>query len=257
MASYQVVVLELITKDVWAEVWLNGTPALRFPTGEQVRIQQKANPWIVEGPNWIQARLGYPREQDGLGPKPTYEFRVFEVEWGNPDGERKILAIFDWDPEGHPIEEPGLRMVYEQQFSPEQTHGRWSWEDATPYQDGDRPKIESLAGDLHQAFARQDVPTITGMMTTKLSELGRGLDLPAAEMTQNTGEALEAGFEQDDWVLGPFDPAELVVEPTAGGKLVNVFGPDGGPPVRATMSGEVVEVGMTVSHLAQGWTIVR
>lgn len=257
MTDYKIIVLEVACGGLWAETLLNGAPVVRVVDGARKMIQAKGNPWVVEGPNWLQARLGFPQGQDSVGAGAEFRLLAFEIEHGDPAAVRDVLTSYEWDAEDQPIEEPGLQLVLERQIAPTQTHGRWAWEDAAPYRDGDRPAVEALVQQVHQALSNRDLATMQGLMALKHEELARGLDVSAAELEQDSAEGLQTAFTEDDWLVAPLDPTLLVLEPTAGGRLVNVYGPQMSAPVRASVFQEALDVKMTVSHLAQGWTIVR
>lgn len=257
MAPYKIIVIEVATAGLWSEALLNGVPVVRIRDGAQRVIQAKGNPWVIEGVNWLQVRLGFPAEQDGVGAGAELDVAAFEIEHGNPAAVPAPLATWSWDPDELPIEEPGLHMALERQIAPQQTHGRWRWEDAEPFDAADRPAVEALARQLHEALERRDVAEVNRLMAIKHDELGRGLDVPPAELEQDSAAGLQAAFAADDWRLEPLGAERLVLEPTASGRLVNVFGPEGGAPIRATVFDEPLDVKMTVSHLADGWSIVR
>ncbi len=257
MADYRLVVLELSCQGLWAQALVNGAAVIQVDDGTQQVIQTKANPWVIEGANQLQARLGWPRNANGLGQGASYRLRAFEIEHGDAQAIPQPLAEYHWDPANTPLDAPGLEAVFEQTIAPQQTHGRWAWQDAVAYTPADRSQIEATVGQLREQLVNKDLPAVSLAHAVKHEEMARALDVPVASMADDFREGLELVFAASDFSVGPLDPAALVLEPGADGRLVDIYGPQGEAPLRLTADGEQIGVRLTVSQLERGWTIVR
>lgn len=256
--AYLIYVLEVESADAVADVRLNGASVFSEPLGASRFLQTKLNPYLVPGDNEIEVVLGRPPPpppESPPAPAPSFRVRAFRAEWG-VEGPDEDLGAFTYagDP---PLPERGRVTVARLPFDAGAAHGRWSFQDAHPFDPADRPEIERLVGAAHAALIARDANAFLALTKTKREELARALDTPATELMSDERAYLQTYFAAPDWKAAPLDPAALVLTPTAGGRLVQVTDAAGRPPLRGTGAGRPLAVSVTVSKLADGYHIVR
>jgi hypothetical protein len=255
MSPYRVVAAEVRAEGVAFELRLNGATCYRDRGGEAADHVAKLNPWVVDGENVFAVTVALPpgASPDGGG---RLMVRVLEAEHGYEPGPEALLLEWIWDPRAAPAEVAPV-VVVERPLRFAQSHGRWQWQDAAAYGDAERPLVEALVGEVHAAVARRDLDRLADLYAVSDAELDRALDLPPGfQLVARTTGWLET-LSQDDLAVEPLDPAALVLVPRAGGRLVDVLGPDGGPPVRATGGGRRLDLDLTVSRVGDGYGVVR
>jgi hypothetical protein len=256
--AYLIYVLEVESADAVADVRLNGASVFSEPLGAARFLQTKLNPYLVPGDNEIDVVLGRPPPPPpGALPKPAPSFRLraFRAEWG-VEGPDEELGAFTYANEP-PLPDQGRVTVAKLPFDAGAAHGRWAFQDARPFDPADRPEIERLLGAAHGALVARDASSFLALTKTKRQELAEALDTPASELMSDERAYLQSYFNAPDWDVAPLDPAALVLTPTAGGRLVQVTDAAGRPPLRGTGAGRPLAVSVTVSHLKDGYHIVR
>ncbi len=251
-------VIEVFCAGVRAHVAFNGWHAYRtFEPGRRV-AQQKINPWMFEGKNELEVSLGL-FEEGATAPAPSFELKLYKVEHGKRTSDDDVMVHYRYTPdEAPPLARDALVTVFSHELSIGRAFGRWGWQDARPYMPSDRADVEALVAAFHDALARADVAAAIGMLRIKLDELSLALDIERAELGAGQAEYLATWLAAPDWRMEPLDPARLVLESTAGGRLLDVKGPGrtaplvghGGPIGR-------FEYELTVSRIGSSWQIVR
>ncbi len=256
MTPYLIYALEVQCSGLAVEVLLNGAPVYAEPWGATRFTQMKLNPWIVDGPNQLEVRLGPPpgqKVESGAG----FKTLVIKGEHGKEPGPDANIVAFQWSDAEQPLAPEGMTAVYARPVPIDEGHGRWAWQDATPFTEADRDDIAALVLALHGALAARDAGTVTAYVRVKTEEYARALDVPAAELDADLRETLENRFKADDWQMDPIDPAALELRPSTDGRLVKVTDAGQRPPLRGQGEGQPYAMELTVSKLAHGWTVVR
>ena len=259
--AYLIYVLEVQSEGLAAEILLNGASAFHEPLGAARFLQTKLNPYLVAGENRLEVVLGPPPPPPDGEPAPAgarsraFKLRAFRAEWG-VEGPDEVLAEFTYagDPE---LPEQGRVSVIELPFDAGAAHGRWAFQDARPFSPADRAAVVRVVLDAHAALAARDAAGLGALTSTKRDELARALDTPADELATDERAYLQGFFQAHDWEAAPIDADAMVLAPTAGGRLVQVTDASGRPPLRGAGGGKVLAISVTVSHLADGWRIVR
>ncbi|MBI4951188.1 MAG: hypothetical protein HY908_04085 [Myxococcales bacterium] len=264
--TYALVVLQLSSQDLALEAYLNGVRVAQKLEGKPRIGQTKLNPWVVEGGNRLELFVGVPAEHEGLAADARCELTLFEVPWGERDAVPSPHAHFVWQrgPEPPPrvtkdwaLGAPQEASVFRAVVSPRQTHGRWAWQDGRPFDKSDRTEVRALCMRVSDALVRRDADAMAELFAVKEAELARALDVPAADLAARSRAALEGSFADPSFGVTRAPPRRLLFLPRAGGRLLEVRGDDGGPPVAVSAFGATVPVDLTLSHLERGWTIVR
>jgi hypothetical protein len=256
MGTYLIYALEVQCQGLLVQVLLNGAAVFEEPAGNRRFAQGKLNPWIVDGPNQLEVLAGPPPGQE-LSKDAELKLLVIKGPHGELPGPDANAVSFTWNEEDTPLQPDQMVRVFDGPVPVDEGHGRWAWQDASPYAQVDDGDIATVVVESQQLLANRDVAGCQALLGLKTEEMSRALDVPAAEIQKDISDGLRAQFAADDWQVDPVDPTALRYAPTAGGRLVQVTDDLGRAPLRGMGGGEAFEMGMTVSHLAQGWTIIR
>lgn len=256
MGTYLIYALEVQCEALVVQVLLNGVAVFEEPRGAYRFTQLKVNPTIVDGENLLEVLAGPPPGEE-VGKDASLKVVVIKGPHGQPAGPDSNVITFDWNEGEHPLLPDQLTRVCEEPVPVDEGHGRWAWQDAAPYTPGDDGAIAGLVMQAAQLLASRDQAGYGALLAVMNEEMGRALDVPPGELQADLAAALGELFAADDWQVQPVDPARLRYSPTAGGQLVRVTDELGNPPLRGAGGGQTFETALTVSHLAQGWTIVR
>jgi hypothetical protein len=254
--NYNCYVLHILSAGLWAEVTLNGWRPYRKRQAELRAFEHALDPWLLEGENVLEARLGPLPKQD-QGDDLYFKVILCRRMPNHPPEVDDTMALFCWTPEEHPLEDGVLTPVFSHEFTMREAFGHWAWQDARPYAIQDRPEVEALVVMLHQALARRNLGTLMAALRLKQEEMSRAFALTLDRHVEGQEENLRALFAAPDWQMAPLDPAKLVIESSAGGRLVHVYHPDGEEPLRGGGSGGLFALGLTVSRIAGSWEVVR
>lgn len=260
MGTYIIVAAEFRSEGVAFEILMNGALAMTDRDAIVGHHFVKLNPWIIEGENTLSVRLALPDGATAPGGNAAFELRVVQGEHGQPPGPEGLLLEFFWSPALSPPLGPDFMDVFAGGPRPGQSHGRWSWEDATPFTPAERPDVESLVTKLHAALERRDVVAASALFEIHDAEMDRALDLPPGSHAAVFRAQLNGVFSAPDFRMEPLDAERLVLTPRSGGRLVDVRGPSGAPAVRGSGSGGPIELAFAVSRVAGGprmFSIVR
>ena len=132
---------------------------------------------------------------------------------------------------------------------------RWRWMDAPPADPGD-PAALRFVGRLAEAFFRGDADTLFAAMEPVFSE--RTQAFPA-----DTVEAFRARLTRDFATPSapgspPPDPARLVLQPAANGRLLEVVDRAGAPFLVKTLpGGDLYPLPILIGRLGPDWAVYR
>ncbi len=256
MGTYLIYALEVQCNGLLVQVLLNGAAVFEEPAAGFRFTQLKLNPWIVDGSNQLEVLAGPPPGQE-LGKDAELKLLVIKGPHGEEPGPDANVVSFTWNEADYPLEPDQIVRVLDSPLPVDEGHGRWAWQDATPYTPGDDGDIAALVTQAAQLLANRDAAGYLALLELKTEEMSRALNVPTAELRQDNSDVLGERFAADDWQVEPVDPTRLRHSPTAGGRLVRVTDDLGQPPLRGFGGGSGYETGLTVSHLSQGWAIVR
>ena len=260
MSGYTVYNLEVQAMGVAADVRLNDARVFVERKGGRRFTQKKLNPWLFDGHNEIAARLDWPEGVTPTGDAPAGGFRMAVIrmregqDWPEDDD---WLLRFEWKPGEPAMGSEGLTEVIRAPLALGPVHGRWSWQDATPYEPSQRGEVVALVSALHAALAARDGDGFVGLLGVRNAEVARALGGEAHELEGDLRAQLATLFAADDFRVARLDAEGLLVEPSAGGRLVDVSAPDGAPAIVTTGGDAELELGLTLSRLAQGFAVVR
>ncbi len=256
MGTYLIYALEVQCNGLLVQVLLNGVAVFEEAAAGFRFTQLKLNPWIVDGPNQLEVLTGPPPGQE-LGKDAELKLLVIKGPHGQEPGPDADVVSFTWNEADAPLESDQIVRVLDSPVPVDEGHGRWAWQDASPYAQGDEGDMAALVQQAGQVLASRDSAGYLALLALKTEEMSRALNVPAAELQKDISDVLRERFAADDWQVEPVDPAALRYAPTAGGRLVRITDDLGRPPLRGMGGGQAFETSMTVSHLAQGWTVVR
>jgi hypothetical protein len=257
MGTYLIVAAQFRSEGVSFEILINGALAYEGRSAAIAHHFAKLNPWLTDGENVFSVRLALPEGATDLGASAAFEVQVLQGEHGTEPGPEGLLFEAAWSPATPPPLGIDFVEVMAAPIRPAQTHGRWSWEDATPFTPADRPAVEALVAELHAALDRRDTAAAVGLFAICDVEMDAALDLPPGAHTETFRAQLDGLFSAPDWRMEPLDTRGLVLTPRAGGRLVDVRGPGGGPPIRGSGSGGALALTFAVSRLGEVFRIVR
>lgn len=261
--SHWIYVLDVDCEGLVAQVTLNGVDVFDEWEGRARRFQSKLNPYIVEGANNLELALTPMTDDAGEAlPVPrAITVKLLTGEHGRDPGPQGVLATFRWDEAATPVAPGELTGVWARQFTvaPERAFGRWVWQDAPaapPGQDDARALV-ALAEEVHAAMVSRDVDAMLELTAIKSQELARAVDVPAAEIDEGQRELFGELFADATWRVAPFDPTQLAALASAGGRMVRVTDPAGGPPIVAATAERPFAFGFLATRYQGRWTIVR
>ena len=256
-------VLDVACEGLVAQVTLNGVDVFNEWEGRARQFQSKLNPYVVDGSNNLELALTPMTDDEGraLEVPRAITVKLIAGEHGADPGPQGVIATFRWDEATMPVAPGELTGVWGRQFTviAERAFGRWVWQDApdTPPGEADARALVALAEQVHAAMVARDVDAMIALTTLKSYELARALDVPASEIDEGQRELFQELFSDPTWRVAPFDPSELAAVPCAGGRMVRVTDPTGGPPLVAATDERPFAFGFLATRHSGRWTIVR
>jgi hypothetical protein len=256
-------VLDVSCEGLVAQLTLNGVDVFNEWEGKPRQAQTKLNPYIFEGSNHLELALTPMTDDEGnaLPVARSMTVKLIAGEHGKEPGPQGVLATFRWDEAALPVPPGELTGVWGRQFTvpAERAYGRWIWQDAptTPPGEGDARALVALAADVHAAMVARDVEAMIALTALKTRELARALDTPIAEIDEGQRELFGELFNDPTWRVAPFDPSQLAAVPCAGGRMVRVTDPSGGPALVAATDERPFAFGFLATRFSDRWTIVR
>jgi len=256
-------VLDVACEGLVAQLTLNGVDVFTEWEGRARQVQAKLNPYIIEGANNLELALTPMTDDEGnpLTLAHALTVKLIGGEHGADPGPQGVLATFRWDEAAMPVTPGELTGVWGRQFTVpiERAFGRWVWQGApaTPPGEADARALVALAGEVHAAMAARDVDALLALTALKTAELARGLDTPVGEIEEGQRELFGELFADPTWRVAPFDPAQLAAVPCAGGRMVRVTDPSGGPALVAATDDRPFAFGFLATRHNGRWTIAR
>jgi hypothetical protein len=245
--------LEVSTAGFVADVTLNGWPAARARKAIGRTKLQLLNPWLFEGDNRLEVTLSLHEDR---GVVPAFDLTMAKHPFGEDVQDEHVLVRYRWLPALSPLQDEGPTLVFSHTMPVRSAFGRWSWQGATPFMPKDRADVEALVARVHATYARGDVDGFIDLMRVKIEELSRATgDSPDALVDQYRDYYRER-FSKPDFRVKPLEP-DLVLESSAGGRLVDVRGPFDAPTIIDGAGGEPSAVELTVSFIQGEWRVVR
>jgi hypothetical protein len=243
------------------EVYFNGWLGYRKAEPEwQERTCEalKVNPYLRAGSNVLRVLVA-PLRTPPAGTPPALQsdyldVRLYKAEHG--EQERIYLFTYRWYPELAPLAGDGLTEVVRHELHVDKAFGPWLWESARPYVAADRPDIERLMVELHDALAR-DANRFIDLLRVRLEEQARSTQRDPATVVEEQRRWIGGIASQAAWRVDPIDPKRLVMESSADGRLVEIRDHDGQPPLRASLGAVAFHFEITVSATGGRWTVVR
>ena len=260
-------VIDTFTATLAVDVRLNDWPVYHALDGVGRVARQKVNPWLLEGENRVQVRLqplddeavaALASAKEGGGLPPGFTLTFYKTEHGTSSCEEDILLYFDWTASEYPLQKDSMTQVLDHTIPFVKAFGPWTWERARPFMPADRPAVEALVAAFHGALERRDVPGLVSLLRVKLEEMARSLNQDPAQMLVKQQNYFEQFYFNDpSFRVDPLDTSQLVLESSAGGRLVAVRGPGGRAPLTGSAGPRPFDFSLTVSAVDNGWSIVR
>lgn len=269
-------ILEVRTRGLAVEARLNDIPVFTEPVGRGRLFQLKCEPYLVTGENELRVRLRLPggslvdeESRDLEEAKAPYcRARVVRLHpeaiaaADAPSTEAappREMAAWAWDPEQHPLQPGRAFEAGPWFFAAESPGGRWSWEQATPYQPAgeDPAEIRVLVEKLWKAVSFLDVDAVVHLTREKTRELAVALGVNAGELELDQASYLSSLFTSPGWGIAPLEQEAIVLEPAARGRLVEVRTVDGEAPIRGSDGKRSFIIRPMVAKIEGGWRVVR
>jgi hypothetical protein len=169
------------------------------------------------------------------------------------------LAAWVWDPDHNPLLPGRIFEAGPWFFVAESPAGRWSWEQAPPYQPSseDPAEIRVLVDRLWRAVSSLDVEAVVRLTREKTRELAVALGVNAAELELDQAGYLSSLFASPGWMIAPLEQEAIVLEPAARGRLVDVRTVDGEAPIRGGDGKRSFIIRPMVAKIEDRWRVVR
>ena len=260
MTSSFLYVVAIETKLLNFQVLLNDVP-VKALDGETVVSETNVNPWIVEGTNVVEIRLGLPSSgvpQAQADNSSSFQLRLFGGEHGRVPDQKDALIEYIWDAAAQPLGEP-MATVFTKEFQAEISFGRWRWQDspAAPLTESDKQEIVQLTRKVHRALSDKDISALTELMKLISEEMSRALDIEEDDLVMGQNQFLSSLFKSDDWRVEPLEESALVFNSVAGGRLFEVT-QAGGQPLLSGKGGDgqFIIIGLMFGRVAGAWHIL-
>lgn len=265
--AYEIVGLDVSARGLRALVLINGYPVFMPRDTAPIFGAYNINSQIIEGDNELRVRLGRANDGAELSPEDELSLELFRTPHGVERSEQSYLVRYTWDRDEQELELDGMTDVLTHRFHvpPASAFGRWAWQDAAAFTEGDRVAIETLVGRVRQALEQRDADLVTALLGASFAELALALDVRTDQLELAIREELKPYFEHDGWQVDPIDYGVVSLIPACEGRIVLVMGHQGVPILR----GRVVvpedeepplppyELELAVSNLGGTWTVVR
>lgn len=226
---------QLFARDVRAELRVNDIPVASAHPGLLVAESFPLRNVILQGANTVTLDVTQPGVTTGRGG------------WSPMAQARARVAIFT---AGQMLDETGGQQVSQllAPFTPETPNpqriasrfaspigGGWAWTRATPINPedpGTRAALDQFFAGVHAVFQNRDMTPMLPLFQPSVQDFTRAYPLRTpAEVMANHGSKLAEGPD-DLWDVVPLDPANVVYQPLAGGRLIRALDRAGEPLVR-------------------------
>lgn len=261
MSSSFLYVIAVESDSLNFQVLLNDVPVKQALDGRGVNSETNVNPWIVEGANALEVRLGLPSgggPEDGADNARSFQLRLFGGEHGRVPDPKDALVEFIWDAAARPLGGT-MAKVFTREFRAEISFGRWRWQDSppAPLAESDKQELVQLIRKVHRAFSEKDVGALTELLKLNSEEMARAMDIEEEMLVTGQSAFFSSLFESDGWRIEPLEESALVFKPAAGGRLVEVTQAGGRPLVSGKTSEGQYASKFMFGRVAGAWHILR
>jgi len=228
-------IVRVQTKNLRAEVWVNGVPVTMLLPGEaDAPVGVPVNEFAVMGGNVVGVLLhAAPRasaagepwasDEEAAGYTGPASLSVRVAQYGPAEsvarGNPPALATIEWQGLAAPAP-----VMMERRANAEFGYGPWAWQSAQRYESLDRV-LRSRAFDylayLHGLLAAGRVAEFVEVNRLRLEEITRAAyGVPAEPLRRTLMQALEQRVASEDWSLLPLDPREIDMRLVGGGRMI-------------------------------------
>lgn len=228
-------IIRVQTKNLRAEVWLNGVPVVMFFPGEaDTPVGVPVNEFALPGRNMVGVMLhAAPRASAAGEPWAAHadaasytgpaSLSVRVGQYGPAESVAKAtpppLAVLDWQGVAAP-----LPSMVERTFTLDYAYGPWAWQSAERYESFD-PVLRARAFDylsyLHGLLAQRRVEEFVAANALRLEEITRrAYGVSPEPMRRTLTRAIEQHAAGDEWSLLPLDPREIDLRLVANGRMI-------------------------------------
>lgn len=244
--------IQVMCDGLSAVVRFNDYPAITLATPHKAELAgHMVNAWLLEGENLLEVALA---RIPGATSEPMFDIHLQKIV---KQDEEETLLYYQWTPGESPLPDEGPAVVLRHRMNVARAFGRWQWQDARPFHPSDRPDIEAVVGAFHRAASLRDKRAMVALLDLKLEEVGRSRGRPHDLMRERQEVYFSSFVDEPDFALAPLDPGALSLTLHAGGRVVEVRGPEGASPIRGVGGGMPFEYDMLLSHVGGAFRIVR
>lgn len=266
MAGSPLYVLKFAVRDLRVQVKLNDIEIFADRAGGAQTGMDPINPFIIEGKNRLEVRAGgvpVPRTaKDGPETKPglrqgSAEFALLCGEFGQELGPEQRLLRYSFDPRRTPLTTPRLTTVMAADVPVSRAFGRWAWQDAPAFQEGDAGAVAQAVQGIYEALRTRDLARLEGLYRRKNEELARALDMTLEELEHEQTEHYHGLFDAPGYAVRFEDPAGLTCRAMAGGRLVSVTTARGEAPICIATSERLLRLSLMLGYVDDAWRPLR
>jgi hypothetical protein len=242
---------------------LNGVDVVTEWEGARRVEVEDVNPFVIEGSNHLDVFLTPMTDDAGqvVGKRQQFRCALTRLTRGRPIDEGERIAAFAWSPAECPVTPGTLTGVWSRQFQvrPEQSFGRWRWQETPTEPPGESDPLElvALAEIVHGALARRDLAAVLDLTELRAVELAAARGVSFEDFRAEQERIYQAWFGSPWWRLDPFDPNALAALPYLRGRLVRVTDAAGKAPIQGTDGVRRFTFPFMASRVDGSWTIVR
>ncbi len=261
--AYLINAVEVTSAFVAFEVLLNGGPLMRVLDEPDGNWMQKGNALLVLGDNEIELSVRPLTGMAQMHAQASIALKIYEGPYGGHPGDAGLIDEARWSQGASPIGGTDFQTVHKKSITSSAATGGWRWETATPYTDADRQTLVSQVLALHATLVAGDYDAFAALNVVRDTELARSLDVRLDTLIETDRMMLDPIMQEADWQVAPLYPTSLEVHQRAGGRLVEVTGPNKSAPIIASAACESIAFPLTFSNLkplaphAGGWMVTR
>jgi hypothetical protein len=261
MSSSFLYVIEIESDPLNFQILLNDVPVKQSFEGRSLTSQTNINPWIVEGTNVLEIRLGLPSSgapETQAGNSSSFQLKLLGGEHGTVPEPEATIVKYTWNAAAQPLGK-SIVTVFTEEFQAEISFGRWRWQDSppAPFMESDKQEILQLIRKFYRALTDKDVSALAELLKFNSEEMSRALDIEEEMLIMGQNEFFSSLFKSEDWRVDPMEESALVFEPVAGGRLVKVTQAGGQPLMRGQSGDDQYAISFMVGRVAGAWNILR
>ncbi len=256
------------TEGFRTRVLLNRWPVYRNSDMYWCSVGTKLGPWLVSGENELEVQLVLPnteRDKEDENWNATdvgQDFRISLYEPAPPMDEpdpdlQQPLFVYQWTDDEAPLNPEGPTRVCRHRFQAPAAFRGWQWEKARAYCEADQSDVIAMVEHFYAALQGGEVPALLQMLKMRTHEMATVGEVAEDHLALEQGMCFYMIARGDGWKLRPLKKDELLVEPHADGRLVEVTARDGVTPIVSTSDSMDFGFDLILSHLDGQWTFVR